>query len=224
MNEQVKAWQHAKKKMSWDIKEEEFSHIPDPQPLAEDDINSGFAGIVLSYGFGDDGSGHADCVLSGKRAWDYAVRRLRRRTWQSPYINFERPDAMRLRENAPDRPKGFYLAKINLGERSTAFSVSQMRKRFASGTGLAHEGLQMLCVTHIHLPDLMSERRMPFMALADYDIAPYGFNDFFDIPQLFSSNGILGLGIGNADHNYPAFGVPTMIIEPKDMHPSSEEP
>jgi hypothetical protein len=48
------------------------------------------------------------------------------------------------------------------------------------------------------------------MALADYDVAPYGFNDFYDAPQIFCSNQILGLGIGNVDRNYPLFGIPTL--------------
>jgi hypothetical protein len=58
----------------------------------------------------------------------------------------------------------------------------------------------------------MTERKIPFMALADYDVAPYGFNDFFDAPQLFCSNNILGLGIGNVDRNYPLFGIPSLCF------------
>jgi hypothetical protein len=50
------------------------------------------------------------------------------------------------------------------------------------------------------------------MALADYDVAPYGYNDFFDAPQLFCSNNKLGLGIGNVDRNYPLFGIPTLQL------------
>ena len=38
----------------------------------------------------------------------------------------------------------------------------------------------------------------------------YGFNDFYDAPQIFCSNNILGLGIGNVDRNYPLFGIPTL--------------
>jgi hypothetical protein len=56
----------------------------------------------------------------------------------------------------------------------------------------------------------MNERRIAFMALADYDVAPYGYEDFYDAPQLFCSNGVLGLGIGNIDCNYPLFGIPTL--------------
>ena len=48
------------------------------------------------------------------------------------------------------------------------------------------------------------------MAIADYDVAPYGFNDFFDAAQMFCSSEVLGLGIGNVDGNYPLFGTPTM--------------
>ena len=57
---------------------------------------------------------------------------------------------------------------------------------------------------------MMSERKTPFMILADYDVAPYGYNDFFDTLQIFSSNRILGLGIGNVEQNYPGFGIPTV--------------
>ena len=51
---------------------------------------------------------------------------------------------------------------------------------------------------------------MPFMAFADYDVAPHGVNDFCDALQMFCSQGILGLGIGNVDRNYPFFGIPTL--------------
>ena len=58
-----------------------------------------------------------------------------------------------------------------------------------------------------------SNRKTPFMAFADYDIAPYGYEDFFDAPQMFCSDGILGLGIGHVDRNYPLFGIPTLRFE-----------
>jgi hypothetical protein len=214
VREQVDAWKRAQKKMSWDIARKEFNGIGEPPSLTKDDVDSGFAGIALFYGFGDDGEGHADCVLSGERAWGYALRTLKRRAWQSPHANFDRRDTIRLRPGAPRRPRGFYFAKLDLGQHSTMSSVSAMRKKFGSTTGLAHEGFQLLCITHTHLPDLMSKRKIPFMALADYEVAPYGFGDFFDIPQLFSSNRILGLGIGNADYNYSGFGVPVLRLAP----------
>jgi hypothetical protein len=89
-------------------------------------------------------------------------------------------------------------------------TVSQFRKTLTTNTGWGPEGFQFLCITHSHFAVLMNERRMPFMALADYDVAPHGFNDFFDAPQLFCSNKRLGLGVGNVDRNYPLFGVPTL--------------
>lgn len=215
VSEQVYAWERARKKMSWDIGTDEFKHIGKPPSLNKDDAYCGFSGIALFYGFGDDGKGHADCVLSGKKAWEYALRRLKRRAWQSPHVDFKRSDRIRLRPGAPRRPRGFYFVELGLGQDSTAYSVSTMRKRFGSVTGLAQEGFQLLCITHTHLPDLMSERKITFMALADYDIAPHGFNDFFDVPQLFSSNHILGLGVGNVDHDYPGFGVPVLKFHSK---------
>ena len=92
-------------------------------------------------------------------------------------------------------------------------TVNQVRRNLDVDTGLGPEGFQLLGITHPHLADWMNERKMPFMALADYDVAPYGFNDFFDAPQLFSSNGILGLGIGNVDRHYAGFAVPALIME-----------
>ena len=56
----------------------------------------------------------------------------------------------------------------------------------------------------------MHNKDIPFMALAGFDVAPHGFNDFYDAPQLFCSNETLGLGIGNIDNHYPFFGIPTI--------------
>jgi hypothetical protein len=56
----------------------------------------------------------------------------------------------------------------------------------------------------------MNARKILFMAFADYDVASYGFNDFFDALQMFCSVDTLGLGIGNVDQNYPLFGIPTL--------------
>jgi hypothetical protein len=87
-----------------------------------------------------------------------------------------------------------------------------VRKRLHKETGCGPEGFQLLAITHPHLLDMMNERKIPFMALADYDVAPYGYEDFYDAPQLFCSNGIFGLGIGNIDRNYPLFGIPTLRL------------
>jgi hypothetical protein len=210
IEDQKDAWRRAHKRMKWRIPEEEFTGIGTPSTLTEDDWERGFRGVALFRGFGGEGTRHADAVLSGMVAWDYACRSRRRKAWRSPHINFDKPDYFRLRPGAPPRPKGFYFAKIQLGERFQAVAASYVRKYFISFTGCGPEGLQFLCITHPHFADLMSERKMSFMVLADYDVAPYGFNDFFDVPQLFSSNGILGLGVGNAGQGYPGFGVPTI--------------
>jgi hypothetical protein len=58
----------------------------------------------------------------------------------------------------------------------------------------------------------MNARRILFMALADHDVAPYGFNDYFDAPQMFCSVDTLGLGIGNIHRNYAQYGIPTLRI------------
>jgi len=210
IEDQKSAWTRAARKMNWHIDTSEFSTISIPLPLSQDDINAGFSGYGLFYGFGDDGSGNADPVLSGKVAWKYALKIRKKAIWQSPYINFDDPEAFRLRPDAHPRPKGFYLAKVHTGERYRSVPVSSARKLFHPMTGFGPEGFQFLCVTHQHYPELMSERKAPFMVLSDYDVAPYGFNDFFDVPQLFCSNNILGLGIGNIEQGYQGFAVPVL--------------
>jgi hypothetical protein len=207
---QIRAWRRANKKMNWEIGEKEVQGIGPPPLLTDGDLEQGFIGIGLFYGFGDDGTGHADAVLSGKTAWDYARKRLKNKIWQSPYIDFDKPDSLRLRPGAPPRPKGFYFGKIMTAERFQGMTVSRARGHFGSVTGFGPEGLQLLCVTYTHIPDMMSERKTAFMILADYDVAPYGYNDFFDTLQIFSSNRILGLGIGNLEQNYPGFGIPAV--------------
>jgi hypothetical protein len=213
MDKQIKAWRKANRKMSWGIKEEEFDQIQSPPIMTEGDRRYGFIGTVLCYGFGDNGSGNADAVLSGKVVWEYALRRGKGKIWQCEYVHLDEmdyKDYIRLRPEAPARPRGFYWAKLRSGERYRDLTVSQVRRLLGKETGCGPEGVQFLVITHPHFTDMMNKRKIPFMALADYDVAPYGYEDFYDAPQLFCSNGILGLGIGNIYRNYPLFAIPTV--------------
>ncbi len=215
MSEQVEAWRKANRVMNWSIKEEEFTRIEPPPAIDADDHSAGFIGAALFYGFGDAHSRTADALLSGKKAWEYALKRRKGKIWQCEYVHLNEPDYtdyLRLRPGAPDRPRGFYHAKVQLGERYKNLTVSQVRKRLLRETGCGPEGFQLLAITHPHLLDMMNKKEIPFMALADYDVAPYGYEDFYDAPQLFCSNGIFGLGIGNIDRNYPLFGIPTLRL------------
>jgi len=210
LTEQIKAWRKASQKMDWEITDDEFDMLEALPSLKDEDRIQGFMGAVLFYGFGNDGSGNSDAVLSGQLAWEYACKLRRRKTWQCEYMDFNKPKDIRLRPGAPSRPRGFYWANLHPGERHINMTVSQLRKKLGTDTGCGPEGFQLLAVTHTHFADLMTERKFPFMALADYDVAPHGFNDFYDAPQIFCSNHILGLGIGNVDRNYPLFGIPTL--------------
>lgn len=210
---QLKAWRKANRKMKWGISEDEFSAVDTTPALSEQDRADGFIGNLLSYGFGEDGSGHADAVLSGKLAWDYAEKYLHRKTWQCQYIDLKKSDYFRLRPRAPMRPKGFYFVKFKPGDGLLRYTVANFRKALSNGgdTGCGPEGIQMVAITHYpHVAKLMDERKIALMAFADYDVAPYGFNDFFDALQMFCSSGVLGLGIGNVDHDYPMFGIPVL--------------
>jgi len=207
---QIKAWRRANSRMGWGIKEKEYDGVQRPLEVEESEQKQGYIGTMLFYGFGDDGSGNSDPVLSGKKAWDFARKKWWKETWQCEYIDFDKPEDIRLRPDAPARPKGFYFAKFRPGDRFISITVSQFRKRLVEETGCGPEGLQFLTITHKHFQKLMNDRKIPFMALADYDVAPYGHNDFFDAVQMFCSNHVLGLGIGNVDQNYPNFGIPSL--------------
>ena len=213
LSRQARRWRKANKKMGWHIPREEFQAIDTWLQLQPSLHYQDLGGVVLCYGFGDGGGG-SDAVLSGMRAWQYARRRWSVKTWQCQYIHFDRPDHIRLRVGAPARPQGFYLAFVRLPAQAHPVTVSQFRKRLpADRTGLGPEGIQILCITNPHLATQMNERLLPFIALADYDVAPYGYNDFFDAMQIFCSNHTLGLGIGNVDRNYPLFGIGDMAAD-----------
>jgi hypothetical protein len=212
LNKQIDGWDRANKIMAWGIKGVEFAKLAagPSSVLTDDDRSGGFNGIALVYGFGDDGQGNADSILSGKLAWEYAGKSGKNKTWQCGYIDFCRTKDIRLRPGAPARPKGFYFAKIHLGQKYQAMTVSQVRRQLKVDTGCGPEGLQLLSITHFHLAELMNERQIPFMTLADYEVAPGGVDDFFDAPQIFCCDKKLGLGIGNVERNYPLFGIPTL--------------
>ncbi|MDH4205801.1 MAG: hypothetical protein OEV45_09760, partial [Desulfobacteraceae bacterium] len=65
---QIDSWQKANEKMAWGIREDEFGRIKAPPQITDKDRFDGFVDVILSYGFGDDGHGNADSVLSGKVA------------------------------------------------------------------------------------------------------------------------------------------------------------
>lgn len=197
--------------MGWGIGQTEFDAIGPKPAVSKDDRRHGFSDVILSYGFGGDGQGHSDAALSGQRAWKFAVRRRKPKTWQCEYIDFEHSEHLRLRPGAPLRPRGFYFSKFRHGERFQYVSVSNFRKRMVQeDTGCGPEGFQLLTITHPHYASLMNSRQIMFMTFSDYDVAPHGYGDFFDAPQIFCSNGTLGLGIGHVDRNYPLFGIPSL--------------
>jgi len=216
LEKQIDDWYKANQKMAWGIKEVEFAELDaNFSPSLKDNDGLGkFGGSALFYGFGDDGLGNSDAILSGKLAWEYAIKSRINKTWQCGYIDFSKPKDMRLRPGAPARPRGFYYAKIHLGHKYQMMTVSQALRLLEADTGCGPEGLQFLSITHYHLVELMNQCQIPFMSLADYEVAPRGVNDFFDVPQIFCSDNRLGLGIGNVERNYPLFGIPTLRFCP----------
>jgi hypothetical protein len=209
VDDQIRNWRRANRKMRWGIDSAEFD-VLNHHPLHLEYQNNYFCGTVLSYGFGDDGAGNADAVLSGRITWQYATRSWRRRTWQCQYLDFTKPDFIRLDPESQPRPKGFYWCRICIPKIALQCTVAQFRRNRDARTGLGPEGLQLLIITHPHLQDALNERRLPCLVFADYDVAPHGFYDFYDAVQMFCSNGTLCLGIGNIDCNYPLFAIPYM--------------
>jgi hypothetical protein len=202
--------------MQWGIQKSDFERINPLPSLTADDIHDGFIGSILCYGFGDDGKGNSDAVLSGQNAWHFACRIRRGRAWQCEYIDFAKKDHIRLRPLACPRPKGFYWVKLRPGAKFKSWTVNRLIRQFDKDSGCGPEGIQLLAVTHPQFSEMMNRRLMPFMAFADYDVAPYGYGDFFDAVQMFCSNGILGLGIGNVDQVYPMFGIPMIRFPDTD--------
>ena len=90
LKEQIENWDRANKKMSWGIRDLEFANLAGARShvFTDDDRDWGFNGIALFYGFGDDGRGNSDSVLSGKLAWEYAINSGKNKTWQCGYIDF----------------------------------------------------------------------------------------------------------------------------------------
>ena len=82
VKKQIQAWHKANRRMKWGINRAAFENIEPLPSLTEEDRDQGFIGVALFYGFGDDGFGNADAVLSGKIAWEYAVKYKRGKTWQ----------------------------------------------------------------------------------------------------------------------------------------------
>ena len=211
LDTQINAWRKANRRMGWGIGQAVFEAIgPEPE-LSQTDRRDGFSGVILSYGFGDDGHGHSDANLSGRNAWDFTIKQRKPKTWQCEYIDFDHSEHLRLRPTALRRPQGFYFSKFRHGERFQYLTVNKFRKRLAQkDTGCGPEGFQLLAITHPHYASMMNSRQMMFMTLADFDVAPHGYGDFFDVPQIFCSNDTLGLGIGHVDRVYPLFGIPTL--------------
>lgn len=211
-NAQIRAWKKANHKMGWGIGQEEFERIGQPPEITDQDRRDGFVGAVLFYGFGDDGQGHADTVLSGKLAWEYAVRRRKRwgGTWRCEYVKFDDPKFIRLREGTVPRPKGFYFRKVQLGKKYHNISVERVRKQLGKDVGFGPEGVQVLAITHPHYIKIMDGNKIPFISLPDYDVAPHGFGDFYDAPFLLATGSILGMGVGNVSRPYPSYGAGTL--------------
>lgn len=207
---QVDAWRRSNHRMGWGISDAAFHAITTPPELTKEDHADEVAAVVLFHGFGDDGTGNADAVASGRLAWEATRRNRKGRIWTCEHLDFKEPGCLRLWPGARPRPKGFYWGKVHTGSRYQTFSAAEFRARHQEESALSLEGLEMVAVTHSHMAPSIGSPGFPAMSLADYEVAPYGFGDYFDVPHLFFTNGLLALGLGHVDRNYPAFGIPTV--------------
>lgn len=165
--EQIEAWREANTRGGFGISDEEFDHIPESTYFDYNhELQNGYVGYCLFYGFGGDGE-HSDMMLSGKVAWEYLASRIPARKWHR--LDFDDPKKFRPRDGAHSRPKGFYWKKVHLGH----YYIAQDRDEFhnlkpVSDWGMGPEGLQFLAVTHPHYVDCLRNKEFPFLMLGDY--------------------------------------------------------
>jgi len=81
---------------------EEFERL-ERQSFEAKDRKDYLCGTVLSYGFGEDGSGNVDALPTGKRSSQYALKRWKNRIWQCQYLDFGKADFIRLDPEVPRR-------------------------------------------------------------------------------------------------------------------------
>lgn len=172
----------------------------------------------LFYGFGDDGQGNADPMLTGHMFVNYLTGKFPNE--KSRFVDFypSPPDPSRfdfyrpkikMRDGAAPRPKGFYIKELlpkdleeGIGATHKNLSPADVRKMSPWGWG--PEGFQFLAIEPEYV-QLLLDRKVPFFVMGDYAISPYGEGDHFSSFFLGSDRGRLDIGLTNSRDNIPKY-------------------
>jgi len=172
----------------------------------------------LFFGFGDDGKGNADPILTGHIFVTYLSEKYPNE--KSRFVDFYPPPPdparfdfyrpkMKMRDGAADRPQGFYVkallpgdAEGGIGMTHKALSPADIRK--LSPWGWGPEGFQFLAI-HEGYVQRLTDKKAPAFVLGDYAIAPYGGNEYYSAPILGAVRGRLEIGITNVRDNIPKY-------------------
>ena len=222
----IEAYLHPKQQLEkwktlneWLKKEFPKEVIPDALFQAEEGRLSGLSTKDrLFFGFGDDGTGNADPIVSGHLFVTYLAKHYPHE--QSRFVDFYpappnpvsfdfyRP-IIKLREGAAARPKGFYTKSLlekdytdGIGAEHKALSPADVRKR--SPWGWCFEGFQFLAIEEAYTKLLLDQKVATFV-LGDYAVSPYGTTDFSSTILLGHFRGKLEIGVTNTRDNIPKY-------------------
>jgi hypothetical protein len=174
---QIELWKEANQRGNLGISKEEFASIPETPKLTEKDKVDGFVGTGLFYGFGTNGRGIADIILSGKISWEY-IDKFYRCSGVSDYIDF-RWSRMGLRPGAWSRPKGFFWKKVHLGQKYRKCARDDRKLLPEGDTGASFEALQLAGILIPEYIPQMNGKDKPFWDMIDYNIMPAPDSNIF---------------------------------------------
>jgi hypothetical protein len=214
-DEQVAAWVKANKKFGKNkipkaaFKVLDSLVIPTLTPV---DMEAGYVGAVLSYGFGtiaypSGRSYYSDMVLSAKLAWEYIAST--RAVWKWDQIDFGNLKSIRpFSGKHSERPVGFYWKLVQLGHVHQNKPVQVARGLISpSDWGMGPEGIQFF-LTHPHYAEMMNGNPYPFMDLPDFEISSGGDGVSSRAPCLgfYRVTSVLGLDSDDVSHPNPHYG------------------
>lgn len=219
--DQIKKWEKANEQNGLGIKPAEFENIPDPPILTQTDLNDGYVGVGLFYGFPKIQDGIlCDDVKSGELMLQVLENAKLYKRDQITGITDFKNITIRNRHSG-QRPSGFFWRKVQLGDRYTDTKAHALALYMDDGklgkgaTFMCFEGLQFIAI--LMADEIMQYRGMekncreifPFMLLADYAIYQQGYNYDNTIILSWDSFGV-HIHSYSADECNTILGIPTL--------------
>ena len=189
IGDQIDAWQKINTEFRLGISQNDFWEAGRLAeiPLSEYDREQKFCGVAVFYGFTKPGDEFADQILSGRKILECFWRRSPSKLIYDRQFDFTNSKIMTFYNKSKPRPKGFYLAKVQLGLKYKGDSVHHAREYVLPRireTCMASEGLQFFIVTHPHLLNMMDGQAFPFIDLGDYKTAVKADAEYTGAPYL----------------------------------------